>query len=91
MSEPARNQSESSTRPSAAPGPLRDWLAAMRAVTPEKAAELQAAEPETADERPQGWAPRLIVPPSKDQVPADAQAGAQEDGIAEIVAENLML
>lgn len=87
MSEPARNHSELPSRPAAAPTPLRDWLAAMRAVAPEgKTEEPQAPElaaPEPVEERSQGWAPRLIVPAPK--------AEAQDDEIAEIVAENLML
>ena len=77
MSEPARNQSETASRPTAAPGPLRDWLSAMRAVTPEAKAS-EPASAERAEERPQGWAPRLIVP--------TARTEAQDDEIAEIVA-----
>lgn len=106
MSEPARNLSSFDTagRPSASSGPLRDWLAAMRATAPDTrstnaapatiavaAPRAPVAEPVVSEvpsepalqSRPQGWAPRLIVPaPKEDEAAEDA---------SEIVAENMML
>ena len=43
----------------------------------------ESAGIQSAEERSQGWAPRLVVPAP--------QAEAEEDEVAEIVAENLML
>lgn len=86
MSEPARQHpaNESSLRPSNAPGPLRDWLAAMRAVAAESKSPEQSAS-EVPSER-QGWAPRLVGQPKAEQ-----QDEQQDEDVAEIVAENLML
>ncbi len=91
MSDAARTftSHETSGRPSVSSGPLRDWLAAMRATAPETRQEApRAAEPAApaavpVEERAQGWSPRVISPAPK--------ADAQEDEVAEIVAENLML
>lgn len=79
MSEPARSFASYEDESPAAPGPLRDWLSAMRhqpaAVAPE------AANPQYEGGMP--WMPRLVE---------DAPA-AQDDGadISELMAENLML
>lgn len=90
MSDPARNLPpyESSGRPT--PGPLRDWLAAMKAHAPVAPAESrsesrpQRAEPPRAAEP--AWAPRIV------QQPAEAARLAPEaEDVSELMAENLML
>ncbi|AWN39339.1 hypothetical protein [Methylobacterium durans] len=97
MSEPARQYpSHESGRP--APGPLRDWLAAMKAHTPpaqEKSAE-RAARPEAprAAEAQPNWAPRLVPPkPAQaERAPAEPVRNAVEgEDISELMAENLIL
>ncbi|GEP01357.1 hypothetical protein [Methylobacterium haplocladii] len=89
MSEPARNTilHDTGLRPSSTSGPLRDWLAAMRATAPEsrqpEAEAPQATAAPAADAKTVGWAPRLVVP---DETPQ-----AQDDEVAELIAENMML
>ena len=84
MSEPARSLSpESSGRP--APGPLRDWLSAMKTHSP---AEMRPDEvrPEPKAAREAAWSPRVVNPS------APSQAAEPEDAdISELMAENLML
>jgi len=87
MSEPARlHPSTETVRPSAAPGPLRDWLAAMRSVAAADARPAEAPPPEPEIENVEikapSWAPRLVVPP---------RAEMQDDDLSEIMAENMML
>ena len=81
MSEPARTPPpiEAGNRP--APGPLRDWLAAMKTHSPAEArqAELKASRVGEA-----GWSPRLVEPAA----PLDALDDAD---LSELMAENLML
>ena len=86
MSEPARSLPpiEAGGRP--APGPLRDWLSAMKTHSP--------AEPRPEEIRPDAkagrgtpettWSPRFVAPPE----PASATEDAD---ISELMAENLML
>lgn len=93
MSEPARNTSlhDTAGRPSTPTGPLRDWLAAMRATASESwPTDVQTPEPATvatsisgADSKGGGWAPRLVVSSDKPE--------AHDDEIADLVAENMML
>ncbi len=81
MSEPARSLSpESSGRP--APGPLRDWLSAMKTHSP---AETPRSSPKTGPAE-SAWSPRVVAPagPSQAAEPDDAD-------ISELMAENLML
>jgi hypothetical protein len=90
MSEPARSLTppEPGSRPAA--GPLRDWLAAMKAQTP---AELRASgrpddlqpEPMAARGGEPAWSPR-VVPPAEPLRPASEDAD-----VSELMAENLML
>lgn len=99
MSEPARQySSHESGRP--APGPLRDWLAAMKAHTP-AAAEKPAARseaPRAAEPQP-SWAPRLVPPnasqternPAERPLAEPARAPAEAEDVSELMAENLML
>ncbi|GEP10847.1 hypothetical protein [Methylobacterium gnaphalii] len=88
MSEPARNASlhDTTSRPSTQPGPLRDWLAAMRATTPEGRQQgPEAPQPAAEASKQAGWAPRLVAT-------VDApQAQSQDDEVAELIAENMML
>lgn len=81
MSDPARNLPpyEAGGRP--APGPLRDWLAAMKAHAPTTQAE---ARPQRAAEP--GWAPRLVQ-----QAAETARLDPEADDVSELMAENLML
>lgn len=86
MSEPARALPTFEDDNQVAPGPLRDWLAAMRRYEAEPAEPRQAVEPDfvaaAADQTP--WGPRLVLaePPAEDAEAAD---------ISELMAENLML
>jgi hypothetical protein len=89
MSEPARQHPPTDTGPRPASGPLRDWLAAMRAQTSVPAATLEGAtepvRPATRTEpaRPEpGWNPRIVEAPAPRNEDAD---------LAELMAENLML
>lgn len=78
MSEPARSFAMYEDESHAAPGPLRDWLSAMRhspAVAPEPIKPLQDSEP--------AWGPRLVEPVSAPQ--------EDHSDISELMAENLML
>lgn len=83
MSEPARSlPTESGGRP--APGPLRDWLSAMKTHSPtEKPRPDPKAGHGAADI---AWAPRVVGQPE----PAYA-AESEDADISELMAENLML
>ncbi|MCJ2038502.1 ATPase [Methylobacterium sp. J-059] len=102
MSDPARNLPpyESGGRP--APGPLRDWLAAMKAQAPAAQApaqpqvEARQVEARHAEARPaprpearaaeQAWSPRIV------QQPAEApRSNSDAEDVSELMAENLML
>ena len=95
MSESARHTTahDAANRSHPQTGPLRDWLAAMRATAPEaKPSRFPHATPapvasafDQAEERVQSWAPRHASPAQ----PADRPE--RDEDIAEIVAENLML
>lgn len=84
MSEPARSlpPHESSGRP--APGPLRDWLSAMKTHSPAETPRSNVKTGHGAAES--AWSPRVVAPaePSQGAVPEDAD-------ISELMAENLML
>lgn len=84
MSEPARHSSfaETSARPSTASGSLRDWLAAMRAMAPD-AQPVERPASERAEEKIQSWTPRVVAPALHGE--------ERDDGVAEVVAENMML
>lgn len=94
MSEAARQypSPEAPARP--APGPLRDWLAAMKAAT-NQPGDAQF-EPEPArDEKIQpqqaasSWSPRVVAPPMGVSAPLSAP---EADGdVADLMAENMML
>ena len=90
MSEPARSTPpiEAGSRP--APGPLRDWLAAMKT---HSQAELRG-EARSGEGRPEAksaraaeaaWSPRIV-----DTAERPLEAGEESD-LAELMAENLML
>lgn len=83
MSEPARSLPlESGGR--AAPGPLRDWLSAMKTHSPAEAPRPDAKGGRGAVEA--AWSPQVVTPS------APAQAAEAEDAdISELMAENLML
>jgi hypothetical protein len=99
MSEAARHYAhqDQATRPQ--PGPLRDWLAAMKAVTAPTASEAQptaASQPrETARstetsgeargaEAANTWVPRVVVP-------GPAAAESTSSDVSDLMAENIML
>ncbi|MCE4226867.1 hypothetical protein HCU64_24305 [Methylobacterium sp. C25] len=91
MSEPARNTSlhDTTSRQSTQAGPLRDWLAAMRATAPEgRQQEAEAPQPIADTSKQSGWAPRLVA--SAAEAPS-TEVQAQDDEIAELIAENMML
>lgn len=82
MSEPARSLPPESSGP--APGPLRDWLSAMKTHSP---AEAPRPGPKAAPGAAEAaWSPRVVTPagPSQAAEPEDAD-------ISELMAENLML
>jgi hypothetical protein len=89
MSEPARSTPPLEAGGRSAPGPLRDWLAAMKSQSP---AELRGdARTEEAHSEPKAgrpaetWSPRLVQP-------AEAPRAVAEDAdVSELMAENLML
>ncbi|GJD87059.1 hypothetical protein BHAOGJBA_0558 [Methylobacterium hispanicum] len=87
MSEPARQHPPSDAGPRPSSGPLRDWLAAMKAHAPATAAESPpepARQPARSEPpRPEpGWNPRIV----------EARAPRTEDpDLSELMAENLML
>ena len=90
MSEAARHPAPYETaRPQ--PGPLRDWLAAMKAATQPAGAEAQPAvvtaplaeEPRVAEQN-KAWTPRVVTP-------AAAPADAVEGDLSDLMAENIML
>lgn len=92
MSEPARQQNATDTqRLSTTPGPLKDWLAAMRATaaearsteTPVRETESVPAESTASEAKVQGWAPRLVTQTSRQP--------EQDEDLSEVMAENMML
>lgn len=95
MSEPARSLPPHEPEIRAAPGPLRDWLAAIKAhagTAPEAVATPRAEV--RADARQDGrspwvteaaWGPRLV------QAVEAPAADAQDDDVSQLMAENLML
>jgi len=90
MSEPARSTPPIDAGTRTAPGPLRDWLAAMKTHSPaETRSEPRAPEmsPESKGARPAeaSWSPRIVEP-------AVPQNETVEDAdLSELMAENLML
>ncbi|GJD80469.1 hypothetical protein GCM10007886_07640 [Methylobacterium gregans] len=89
MSEPARQYPSTDTGSRPASGPLRDWLAAMKAHAPASASVTESpAEPARQTARTEAaraepsWSPRIV----------EARAPRAEDpDLAELMAENLML
>ncbi|WP_082503595.1 hypothetical protein [Methylobacterium sp. Leaf117] len=91
MSEAARHPSPYDPAARPQPGPLRDWLAAMKAVTEtpaaatpvREAARLAETAPETrAPETNKSWTPRVVTP---------APASAEDADVSDLMAENIML
>ncbi|MCJ2033025.1 hypothetical protein [Methylobacterium sp. J-068] len=97
MSEPARQyaQHDPASRPQ--PGPLRDWLAAMKAATSSSSPD--ASPPSAPREsariaEPNGeargsdsgnqWIPRVVAP-------ASPPTGAAQSDVSDLMAENIML
>ena len=90
MSEPARSTPPIEAGNRSAPGPLRDWLAAMKTHSP---AELRG-EARSDEGRPEAkaaratetaWSPRIVEP-------AERRLDATEESdLSELMAENLML
>lgn len=93
MSDPARSLSPHESDVRAAPGPLRDWLAAIRAHVPAAPAEAQAdVRQEPAYEvRPAARAPEAPWGPRLVQAVEAPRTEAADDDVAELMAENLML
>ncbi|NEU13877.1 hypothetical protein G3T14_17340 [Methylobacterium sp. BTF04] len=85
MSEPARQYPNHDAVARPQPGPLRDWLAAMKAATSgQPAAEIEEPVAEIAPPA-QNWTPRVVARP----VPKGADA--VEEDVSDLMAENLML
>ena len=83
MSEPARSLPSHEPDVRAAPGPLRDWLAAMKAHAPAAPVEPQRQEPRAATRATDAsWGPRLVQA---------VEAPRADDDVAQLMAENLML
>ncbi len=94
MSEPARSTPPNEAANRTAPGPLRDWLAAMKTQgAPETRGE---AQPEASRPEPKAgraaetvWSPRVVGPAES---LAELREEAPEDAdLSELMAENLML
>ena len=97
MSDAARHIPAHETGGRPAPGPLRDWLAAIKAQAPAAQAESRPrAEPPRVVESSQiveppraiepAWSPRLVLP-----VVEAPCSGAEADDVSELMAETLML
>ena len=91
MSEPARSLPPHEPEIRAAPGPLRDWLAAMKAhaatasavpATPHVEVRQDARPPRGTEA---AWGPRLV------QAAEVSAVGSQDDDVSQLMAENLML
>lgn len=93
MSEPARHYQAQDSNGRPTPGPLRDWLAAMKAATTSAeqapavenvAAFERPASPEKAEAQASSWSPRVVPPPARTE-------SAEDSDVSELMAENLML
>ncbi|CAA2103691.1 hypothetical protein MBUL_02323 [Methylobacterium bullatum] len=96
MSEPARHYQAQDLNGRPTPGPLRDWLAAMKAATTsaeqapaaEKVAAFERpAAPEKAEPQAASWSPRVVTPPTR----TEASEAIEDGDVSELMAENLML
>ena len=87
MSEPARSLPPLETGGRTAPGPLRDWLAAMKAHTPAEPRPAARPEPKLARGIETAWAPRLV----QASVAPPAPTSLEDHDVAELMAENLVL
>lgn len=85
MSEPARSIPPHEPDIRAAPGPLRDWLAAMKAHPPAAPAEPWQESRAASRAADAAWGPRLV------QAVEAPQADGADDDVAQLMAENLML
>ena len=94
MSEPARFLPPHEPDVRAAPGPLRDWLAAMKAHAPAASAQPAPQDPpqdaraeprQAARATDAAWGPRLV------QVVEAPRADAVDEDVAQLMAENLIL
>jgi FtsZ-binding cell division protein ZapB len=90
MSEPARSTAPHEPDHSHAPGPLRDWLSAMKAHTPAGQAAARPGSPDASRDPGAGrqaepaWSPRIVPP-------AEAAGPDADADVSELMAENLML
>ncbi|WP_375409681.1 hypothetical protein [uncultured Methylobacterium sp.] len=99
MSEAARHYPSQDIPSRPAPGPLRDWLAAMKAATSQPGEGPAGPAPErdekiSAQQAASAWSPRVVAPPISASTPSGAHhAGTPEaDGdVADLMAENMML
>ncbi|MBX9930927.1 MAG: hypothetical protein K2Y56_05240 [Methylobacterium sp.] len=92
MPEAARHHptQDVSTRP--ASGPLRDWLAAMKAATSQPGEtpsepEIERAAKTSGQQAGQAWSPRVVAPPTASQ----EDAPEAEGDVADLMAENMIL
>ncbi|MCJ2082397.1 hypothetical protein [Methylobacterium sp. J-090] len=103
MSEPARQYPPNDQPGRPQPGPLRDWLAAMKAATAAHATQASAARPDASYDLPESrgempaaepqaeipaWTPRVVAPAS---APTPSPIIDAESDLSDLMAENLML
>ncbi|MDO9425582.1 MAG: hypothetical protein Q7T93_01995 [Methylobacterium sp.] len=103
MSEPARQYPPNDQPGRPQPGPLRDWLAAMKAATAAHAAQDSAARSDTSYDLPESraemppaetrgetpaWTPRVVAPLG---APTPSPMIDAEGDLSDLMAENLML
>ncbi len=89
MSDPAlKTQTPAAARPPS--GPLQDWLATLSRID---AADQARAAPRRPTEAPPAWEPRIVVPsePAAEAPPAPPAASDDQDDLAALMAENMML
>ncbi|KQT84307.1 hypothetical protein [Methylobacterium sp. Leaf466] len=91
MSEAARQYPSQEAPARQAPGPLRDWLTAMKAAT---ALPAEAAAEPAPQQAASSWSPRVVTPPPPAQPASEARPTASPDvegDVADLMAENMML
>ncbi|AWN48944.1 hypothetical protein DK419_23455 [Methylobacterium terrae] len=86
MSDPAlKTQTTAAARQPS--GPLQDWLATLSRID-------AADQARTAPRRPEAqaaWEPRIVVPAEPDPVPEPPAPRVEDDDLAALMAENMML
>lgn len=96
MSEAARQYPNPDASTRLAPGPLRDWLTAMKAAAgqpvenqPDPASEHQ--EKIALSQAAPSWSPRVVAPQSAEAAANRADTPEADSDVADLMAENMML